>query len=110
VELEEENSEGATRTSLRADLITLIACTNTERKRRWVLRLVQRNSPLSLQSLPPIVMGFVILPALIPDISVVYDVYFAAFANDAVTRALFPKASVEDLTNPESEFRYVLQY
>ena len=53
-------------------------------------------------------MGFVVLPALIPDITAVYDVYFAAFANDAVTRALFPKASIEDLTNPESDFRYVL--
>lgn len=52
-------------------------------------------------------MGFVVLPALIPDITAVYDAYFAAFAEDPVTRALFPKATKEDLTNSESEFRYV---
>ena len=50
-------------------------------------------------------MGFVVLPALISDIPDVYDVYFAAFANNAVTRALFPKASSEDLTNQQSDFR-----
>jgi hypothetical protein len=52
-------------------------------------------------------MGFVVLPALIPDITAVYNVYFAAFANDPITRALFPKASIADLTDPESDFRYV---
>lgn len=50
-------------------------------------------------------MGFVVLPAMIPDISAVYDVYFAAFANDRITHALFPNATNEDLTNPDSEFR-----
>ncbi len=50
-------------------------------------------------------MGFVVLPALPADISDVYDVYFAAFKDNAVTRALFPSATTEDLTNPESEFR-----
>ncbi|KAF1363148.1 acyl-CoA N-acyltransferase [Lizonia empirigonia] len=60
-------------------------------------------------------MGFVVLPALVADISAVYDVYFAAFKENAITRALFPSATVEDLTNPESEFRklhtaHTLQY
>lgn len=55
-------------------------------------------------------MGFVVLPALIPDISAVYDVYFAAFANDAITRAMFPNVSDEDLTNSESEFRYAISF
>lgn len=50
-------------------------------------------------------MGFVVLPALIPDIPAVYDVYFAAFARDAVTRAMFPNVSEEDLTSVRSEFR-----
>jgi hypothetical protein len=54
-------------------------------------------------------MGFVVLPALVPDISAVYDVYFAAFKDNAVTRALFPSATEADLTDPKSEFRYVLQ-
>lgn len=54
-------------------------------------------------------MGFVVLPALTPDVSAVYDVYFAAFKNNAVTRALFPSATEADLTDPNSEFRYVLQ-
>jgi hypothetical protein len=53
-------------------------------------------------------MGFVVLPALIPDISDVYDAYFAAFQNNPVTRAFFPQVKPEDLVNPESEFRYVL--
>ena len=52
-------------------------------------------------------MGFVVLPALVADISEVYDVYFAAFKDNAITGALFPSATAEDLTNPESEFRYV---
>lgn len=52
-------------------------------------------------------MGFVVLPALVADISAVYDVYFAAFKDNAITQALFPSATAEDLTNPESEFRYV---
>ena len=51
-------------------------------------------------------MGYVVLPALVADISDVYDVYFAAFKNNAITRALFPSATTEDLTNAESEFRY----
>ena len=38
-------------------------------------------------------MGFVVLPALPADISPVYDVYFAAFKNNAITRALFPSAT-----------------
>lgn len=50
-------------------------------------------------------MGFVVLPALPADISEVYNVYFEAFRDNAITRALFPSASTEDLTNPESEFR-----
>ncbi|KAI8935549.1 hypothetical protein NX059_008119 [Plenodomus lindquistii] len=52
-------------------------------------------------------MGFVVLPALVADISSVYDAYFAAFKDNAVTRALFPSASEEDLIDPESEFRKV---
>ncbi|KAH6633423.1 acyl-CoA N-acyltransferase [Boeremia exigua] len=60
-------------------------------------------------------MGFVVLPALPADISAVYDVYFAAFKDNAITRALFPSATAEDLTDPESEFRkghtaHTLQY
>jgi ribosomal protein S18 acetylase RimI-like enzyme len=51
-------------------------------------------------------MGFVVLPALIPDIAPVYDVYFAAFKDNPVTRAFFPHAAPEDLINPESKFRY----
>ncbi|KAL1801685.1 hypothetical protein ACET3X_002027 [Alternaria dauci] len=50
-------------------------------------------------------MGFVILPALIPDISAVYDVYFAAFKDNELTRALFPSATEKDLTDANSEFR-----
>lgn len=50
-------------------------------------------------------MGFVVLPALVTDISDVYDVYFAAFKDNAVTRALFPSASQEDMMDPDSEFR-----
>lgn len=52
-------------------------------------------------------MGFVVLPALIPDITPVYDVYFAAFENNPVTRAFFPHAKPEELVNPASEFRYI---
>ncbi|KAF1923156.1 acyl-CoA N-acyltransferase [Didymella exigua CBS 183.55] len=50
-------------------------------------------------------MGFVVLPALPADITAVYDVYFAAFKNDAITKALFPSATAEEMTDPESEFR-----
>ncbi|PVI04082.1 acyl-CoA N-acyltransferase [Periconia macrospinosa] len=50
-------------------------------------------------------MSFVVLPALIPDITDVYSTYFAAFAEDPITRALFPDTTPEDLQNPESEFR-----
>lgn len=53
-------------------------------------------------------MGFVLLPTLVTDISAVYNVYFAAFKNNPVTRALFPSATDEDFTNPCSDFRYVL--
>jgi hypothetical protein len=53
-------------------------------------------------------MGFIVLPALVADISPVYDAYFAAFKDNEVTRAFFPSATKEDMTNPESEFRYVL--
>jgi hypothetical protein len=53
-------------------------------------------------------MGFVVLPALVPDISAVYDVYFAAFKDNVVTRALFPSATEADMINPHSEFRYVI--
>jgi hypothetical protein len=49
--------------------------------------------------------GFVVLPALVTDISAVYDVYFAAFKDSFVTRALFPAATSEDMINPASEFR-----
>ena len=52
-------------------------------------------------------MGFVVLPALPADISNVYDVYFAAFKDNAITRALFSTASANDMTDPDSEFRYV---
>lgn len=51
-------------------------------------------------------MGFVVLPALVADISAVYDAYFAAFRDSAVTKALFPTATPEDMMNPDSEFRY----
>jgi hypothetical protein len=51
-------------------------------------------------------MTFVVLPALVSDISEVYDAYFAAFKDSAVTRALFPTASAEDMTDPASAFRY----
>ena len=56
----------------------------------------------------PHTMGFVVLPALPADISNVYDVYFAAFKDNAITRALFPSASANDMTDSESEFRYVI--
>lgn len=52
-------------------------------------------------------MGFVVLPAQVADISAVYDVYFGAFKDNAITRALFPSVTVEDLTDSESDFRYV---
>ncbi|KAH7384687.1 acyl-CoA N-acyltransferase [Pyrenochaeta sp. MPI-SDFR-AT-0127] len=60
-------------------------------------------------------MGYVVLPAVVKDISAVYDAYFAAFKNSPVTRAFFPSATQEDLTNPESEFRkghtaHIFQY
>jgi hypothetical protein len=58
--------------------------------------------------LAPNNMGFVVLPALVTDISAVYDAYFAAFKDNAVTKALFPSATASDMTNPESEFRYAL--
>jgi hypothetical protein len=51
-------------------------------------------------------MGFVVLPALPADISSVYDVYFAAFRDNAITRALFPSATAEEMMDPESQFRY----
>ena len=35
-------------------------------------------------------MGFVVLPALIPDIPKVYDAYFAAFKGDLIADILFP--------------------
>ncbi|KAF3037840.1 hypothetical protein E8E12_008348 [Didymella heteroderae] len=50
-------------------------------------------------------MGFVVLPALPADISAVYDVYFAAFKDNVITKALFPSATAEDMTDTESEFR-----
>ncbi|KAE8837580.1 hypothetical protein PTNB85_04915 [Pyrenophora teres f. teres] len=50
-------------------------------------------------------MGFVVLPALISDISAVYDVYFAAFKENPITRALFPSVTVADLVDAKSEFR-----
>lgn len=50
-------------------------------------------------------MGFVVLPALVKDISAVYDAYFAAFKDNAVTKALFPSATAADMTDPNSEFR-----
>jgi hypothetical protein len=53
-------------------------------------------------------MGFVVLPALVADIPKVYDAYFAAFKDNAVTRAFFPSATVEDMTNSNSEFRCVI--
>lgn len=60
----------------------------------------------TLDQFEALTMGFVVLPALPADISAVYDVYFAAFKDNAITKALFPSATAEDLTNPESEFRY----
>ena len=53
-------------------------------------------------------MSFVVLPAPNADISAVYDVYFAAFASDPLTHALFPDATDDDLQNPDSEFRYAI--
>lgn len=50
-------------------------------------------------------MPFVVLPALIPDITAVYDVYFAAFHTTPITQALFPGATTEDFLNANSEFR-----
>ncbi|KAJ4342024.1 hypothetical protein N0V87_001350 [Didymella glomerata] len=50
-------------------------------------------------------MGFVVLPALPADISAVYSVYFSAFRDNAITRALFPSATAEEMIDPESEFR-----
>ncbi|KAH7396941.1 acyl-CoA N-acyltransferase [Phaeosphaeria sp. MPI-PUGE-AT-0046c] len=50
-------------------------------------------------------MGFVVLPALLKDISAVYDTYFAAFQDHAVTKALFPSATAADMTDSASEFR-----
>ncbi|KAF2193543.1 hypothetical protein K469DRAFT_745115 [Zopfia rhizophila CBS 207.26] len=35
-------------------------------------------------------MGFIVLPALIPDIASVYDVYFTAFKDSPILSALFP--------------------
>lgn len=35
-------------------------------------------------------MGFVVLPASIPDIRKVYDAYFAAFEDSFITKVLFP--------------------
>lgn len=35
-------------------------------------------------------MGFVVLPASIPDIREIYDVYFNAFEGELVTQILFP--------------------
>jgi hypothetical protein len=55
-----------------------------------------------------IAMGFLVLPALVTDISAVYDVYFAAFKENAVTRALFPSATPEDMSNTASKFRWAL--
>lgn len=52
-------------------------------------------------------MTFVVLPALVVDISAIYDVYFAAFKHNPITRALFPSTTDDDLLNPKSEFRYV---
>ncbi|KAF2635409.1 acyl-CoA N-acyltransferase [Massarina eburnea CBS 473.64] len=50
-------------------------------------------------------MGFVVLPALIPDIAAVYSVYFAAFASDAITAALFAGTPKEEWGDEGSEFR-----
>lgn len=35
-------------------------------------------------------MGFIVLPATIPDIAAVYDIYFAAFEGEPVSEILFP--------------------
>ena len=48
-------------------------------------------------------MVFLVLPALVPDISEVYDVYFAAFKDNAVTKALFPMATTEDMADSNSK-------
>lgn len=50
-------------------------------------------------------MGFVVLPALLADISPVFDAYFAAFKTNPITRALFPSATEDDLIRPDSDFR-----
>ncbi|KAF2468424.1 uncharacterized protein BDR25DRAFT_372913 [Lindgomyces ingoldianus] len=50
-------------------------------------------------------MGFVALPALIPDIAAVYDVYFEAFRYTSILSALFSLATASDLTSSGSEFR-----
>ena len=45
-------------------------------------------------------MGFVVLPALIPDIERIYDIYFAAFQNDEMgslmNKILFPGGVTEE--------------
>lgn len=51
-------------------------------------------------------MGFVVLPALPADISAVYTIYFSAFRDNAITRALFPSATAKEMIDAESEFRY----
>jgi hypothetical protein len=40
-------------------------------------------------------MGLVVLPALIPDIPKVYDVYFEAFKSDLIIEVLFPGGITE---------------
>ncbi|KAG9189121.1 hypothetical protein G6011_05989 [Alternaria panax] len=52
-------------------------------------------------------MGFVILPPLVPDISAIYDVYFAVLKDNILTRVLFPSASEKNLTDANSDFREV---
>lgn len=54
-------------------------------------------------------MGFVVLPASIPDIRKVYDVYFAAFDGEVVTQILFPW-NVHDDQFREGHASYTLEY
>jgi hypothetical protein len=54
-------------------------------------------------------MGFLVLPASIPDIRKVYDVYFAAFENEVITRILFPW-NIEDEEFRKGHAAHTLDY
>lgn len=54
-------------------------------------------------------MAFVVLPASIPDIREVYDVYFEAFKDELVTEILFPW-DVEDTEFRDGHTKHTLDY